>query len=148
MSRGGDTEEKVASPGPKCTMRHPRNCKLVHCVLPTLSIDCGVVEIASILSRTTDAVSAPLRYLTGMIGTRQWRDMKHAISVEHDADPDIPDLLTLRCTCGEHAKGRLIDVLVMWAEWHLRVSDPEFNARTHLQFVSDAMSSRSLGRPI
>jgi hypothetical protein len=55
--------------------------------------------------------------------------MRHALSVENDADPDIPDLLTLHCTCGEYARGRLIDVLVMWADWHLRTSDPEYDDR-------------------
>jgi hypothetical protein len=61
--------------------------------------------------------------------------MRHALSVENGADPDIPDLLTLHCTCGEYAKGRLIDVLVMWADWHLRTSDPEYDEGADMEHL-------------
>ena len=46
--------------------------------------------------------------------------MEHAISVTFDT---TTEMITLTCTCGEKATGRSIEVLEMWAEWHLRINE-------------------------
>jgi len=47
--------------------------------------------------------------------------MEHAITVVHEPETGFT---TLRCMCGETASGRCIDVLEMWAAWHLRTNQP------------------------
>jgi hypothetical protein len=40
----------------------------------------------------------------------------HAITVDTDSD----GLTVIRCTCGEHASGRSVEILEAWASMHLR----------------------------
>jgi hypothetical protein len=46
--------------------------------------------------------------------------MEHAISVKVDTKTETT---TLTCTCGESTTGRSIEVLEMWAQWHLRTHE-------------------------
>jgi hypothetical protein len=45
---------------------------------------------------------------------------EHAMAAELDS---ATGMIRLTCTCGETVSGRLIEVLEMWAEWHLRTSE-------------------------